>query len=374
MNDDNQFFYFFNIETGEIFSSKEEAHKKKRSLYLIIDREKLFFNSFSVKAKKVLKYNDILNIQNHFIPFKTQLLNIIYSIDKKKEKKYFFWISPLTINIEDYFYDEVPESLIFKGNPGQIRNYNFFVFKRISGFEIIYFDEYDFYSLFEKDESKVDESVITLARKFSKGGKIKILSDIDIQNLNRDYEVDLIEDNKFYFLPDHFSFKKRFSNISKNKKVKNIKDMIKYWQRNLNIIIVILSLLIITNIFYFFILKKDNSSFKQRFVEISNIFDKSEQIEFELNIVKNKISLYPDHMLYLKRVCEALDIDSFLTSYSIGENNIVIEGYSKNSLMVLTKLRKCKNFKEVKFKTTVTKNIYSKKEKFEIEITTKKNK
>ena len=104
--------------------------------------------------------------------------------------------------------------------------------------------------MFEKDESKVDESVITLVRKFSKGGKIKILSDIDIQNLNRDYEVDLIEDNKFYFLPDHFSFKKRFSNISKDKRVKNIKDMIKYWQRNLNIMIVILSLLIIMNVFY----------------------------------------------------------------------------------------------------------------------------
>ena len=50
------------------------------------------------------------------------------------------------------------------------------------------------------------------------------------------------------------------------------------------------------------------------------------------------------------------------------EGKILIEGYSPDSLGILTALRKTNQFQDVRFKTTVTKNVQSQKEKFEIEI------
>jgi hypothetical protein len=73
-------------------------------------------------------------------------------------------------------------------------------------------------------------------------------------------------------------------------------------------------------------------------------------------------------MRYLKTIAQCLDENSVLIGYSLGDGRILIEGYSPDSLGVLTALRKSNQFQDVRFKTTVTKNVYSQKEKFEIEI------
>ncbi|MCP4150045.1 MAG: hypothetical protein GY757_20025, partial [bacterium] len=161
MSDTTNTVYFFNSENGEIYRTQEELPKKKSHLYLVINRENLYFGSFPIDTKKRLKDTDILNIQGHFIPYKDQFTNIIYNTDRKGtlEKRFFFWIGPpLAGNeVESYFYDEIPESLIFKGDPEEIKNYTLFVFTRAGGYEIIYFNGEDFYSLFEKELPAIQE-------------------------------------------------------------------------------------------------------------------------------------------------------------------------------------------------------------------------
>ncbi|MCP4155472.1 MAG: PilN domain-containing protein, partial [bacterium] len=98
------------------------------------------------------------------------------------------------------------------------------------------------------------------------------------------------------------------------------------------------------------------------------MLDKSDAIEYRLNKLKKKLAVYPDHMLYLKTVAESMDEEAVLIGYNIGDGRITLEGYSSDSLAFLSLLRKSGHFKEVKFKTAVTKNAYSKREKFEIDI------
>lgn len=375
--------YFFNPVTGDIYQSKEgeDLSSKKNRLYLVINREQLFFRMFSIDSKKRIKDNHILNIQRHFVPFSDQYLRIIYSIEKQREKKFFSWVGrsiESMINVESYFYDEIPESLIFKGEPAAIHKYQFFIFKRLTGFEIIYFHGSDFYSLFAKEESRLWDNIITLIRKFSPAGpagtnKIKVLTEINLPPVDGyghyDINIDLIDDKaRYFFLPDYSPVKKKFSNISENKHLKSIKNIIRRWNRHFNIIIGLLILVVLIQATGYIFLKKDNGRFKEQYAGAQQIVNASEQIEFRLNHLKQKISSYPDHLLYLDTIAGSLGEDSMLIGYALEEGKILIEGYSANSLELLNRLRKSSLFQEVKFTSTVTKNVSSQREKFEIEI------
>ncbi len=378
MSNGQQSFYWFDSVNGNVFLSEEQLPGKKSHLYLVVNREKLFFSSFSLQGKKRVKDNDILNIQGHFIPFKNDFMNIIYSTEKAEDKRFYSWVGPLTLNVESYFYDEIPETLVFRGNPAALKKYHIFVFKRISGFEVIYLNGFQLYSLFTREEAKIVDSVVLLARKFSLGEKISIFTDTDIPGLPRlpshyRVSVDLAGNgDRYFFMPDHFQVKKKFSNISRSKQLKSIKHIIRQWGRNLTVIAALLLLVILVNGAGFIMLKNDNRQFKQKFAAIDKIDRRAEMIRFRLNKIKEKIALYPDHMLYLKTVSQCMDFDSTLIAYSMEKGRIIIEGYSKDSLGLLDRLRKSNRFKEVRFKTTVTKDVYSRREKFEIEMVLKR--
>ncbi|MDQ1354689.1 MAG: ral secretion pathway protein [Acidobacteriota bacterium] len=376
--------YFFNPVSGDIYPSEQDLPSKKSRLYLVINREQFFFRMFAIDSKKRMKDSHILNIQRHFIPFNDQFLNIIYSSEKQQEKKFFSWVGRSLVNVESYFYDEVPESLIFKGDPSLARNYRFFVFKRMTGFEIIYYNGADFYSLLEKDQSRIWANIITLIRKFSPTdtNKIKVLTEVDLGSLEGtgpagensaygqyDISVDFIDSkSRHYFLPDHSPIKKKFSNISENKQLKSIKNIIRRWNRHLNIIIFLLLLSVLILAAGVVSFKKDNERFKEQFASVQNILSASEQVESRLNRIKQKIAAYPDHLLFLETIADSLGDDSMLTGYALEEGKIRIEGYSGNSLELLDRLRKSGLFQEVKFSSTVIKNVSSQREKFEIEI------
>ncbi|MCP5048978.1 MAG: hypothetical protein GY940_17545 [bacterium] len=375
MSNEKQSLYWFDSTTGDIFFSREELPGKKGNLYLVVNREELFFGSFSLHSKKRVKDNNVLNIQGHFIPFKEDYINIIYTAEKGQEKRFFTWVGPMAVNDESYFYDEIPESLVFKGDPTVLKNYRLFVFERLSGFEIIYFTGDEFYSMFEKEEDRIVDKIILLARKFSIRDQIAIFTDIQIPGLQRlpdhyPVTVDQAGDaDKYFFMPDYFTVKKKFSNISENKQMKSIKDIIQQWSRNLTVIAALLLLMVLVNGIGMVMLKSDNSTFKEKFDAIDKVDRRAEMIRFRLNKIKGKIKQYPDHMLYLKTVSESMDQDSTLVGYSLEDDGrIMIEGYSPDSLGLLTRLRQSKKFKEVRFKTTVTKNVHSQREKFEIEI------
>jgi hypothetical protein len=377
--------YWFNSSSGEIYLSEDQLPQNKRKLYLVVNRENLYFGCFSLHSKKRVKDSNIMNIQGHFIPFKSDFMNFIYSAEKQKQpdKHFYFWVGPLTsgLNTASFFYDEIPESLMFKGDPGTVRNYNLFVFQRVSGYEIIYFngESGDFYSIFEKEAGQIAEKIALLMRKFAGGRqkKIKILTECDIPFIHQlrseghyTFDVDLIkgEDNRTFFFPDFFPVKKKFSNLSQSKQIKSIRKIIRQWSRNLSIIILLLLLVILFNVWGFLQLKKDSVHLKKNFKEVGKLLDAVDMTEFRLNKINAKISRYPDHMLYIKTIALCLDENSVLIGYSLGDGRILIEGYSPDSLGVLTALRKSNQFQDVRFKTTVTKNVHSQKEKFEIEI------
>jgi hypothetical protein len=248
------------------------------------------------------------------------------------------------------------------------------VFQRVAGIEIIYFNGREFYSLFEKEAEAVSEAIVLLARKFAINEGVSIYSDIDIPGQHRLPEhlnptIQLADAQAgWFFMPDHFPIKKKFSNISQNKQLKSIKNIIRQWNRNLTLIAALLFLVVVVNVLGYVILKKDNSAFKERFEVIDRLDGRAESIRFGLTRIKNKIRRYPDHMLYLKTIADAFDIDSTLIAYSMEEGQIYLEGYSTQSLDLLNRLRKSGQFKEVRFKTTVTKNVHNQREKFEIEI------
>jgi hypothetical protein len=375
--------YWFNSASGDVYLSEDQLPQNKRHLYLVINREKLHFGTFSLHTRKRVKDANILNIQGHFIPFKSDFMNFIYSNDKQKQqdKHYFFWVGSLTsdLRVESFFYDEIPETLMFKGDPETVKTYDFFVFQRVSGFEIIYFNPQtqDFYSSFVKEAEKITGQIIALLRKFAGTGKqkFKILIDGDIpmiQRLQRDYgvEVDLLEnrEDKYFFFPDFVPIKKKFSNLSQSKQIKSIKAIARQWSRNLTLVIAMLVVIILLNGWGWFRLKADNTDLEQRFSEVGKLMAASEAIEFRLNKINAAISRYPDHMLALKTIAGGMDEDGVLINYSLGDGRILLEGYSADSLGLLTRLRQSGQFQDVRFKTTVTKNVHSQREKFEIEI------
>ncbi len=374
MNNKDNFVYYYNSSTNKIFTCKSELPQKKANVYLILNREKLYFDTFQLNQKQKLKNIDILNIQKNFIPFKDRYLNLIYSIEKKNEKNVFFWISPSTIQIDSYFYDEVPESLLFKGDPSKRNKYNIFVFKRQTGFEVIYFNQNIFFSIFTKSLSNISNNINSIVRKYSLRDKTKILTDIDLGDLAKIYSITLISsDSEYYFLPDFFDIKKKFSDISKDKQIRSIKDIVKHWNKRLSIIISLLSIFILINISFLIILNIDKNTYEKKYNKISKVIKKSEIIEFKINRENKRISLYPDHMLFFKKITESIIDDSFLTNYSLSDGKIIIEGYSNDSRLILSKLQKSNLFDNVKFNSTITKNIHSKKEKFNIDIKLKKN-
>jgi hypothetical protein len=367
-------FYWFDAGRGELFLSEEELPGRKGDLYLVVNREELFFNEFSLRSGKRVKDGHVLSIQRHFVPFSGDFMNIIYSAERGEERRFYSWLGPLTLDVESYFYDEIPESLVFKGDPGTLERYNFFVFERVSGTEVIYFDGERFYSLFTKEAEAIVVEIVKLARKFSVRERIAIFTDTHIPGLNElpgFYKVtaDVARnDDLYYFVPDFIAVKKRFSNISRNKQLKSIKTIRHQWNRNLTVIAALLFLVVLMNIIGMLWLKKDNERFKEQFEVVDRLDRRAEMIRFRLNKIKSKISGYPDHMLYLETVAKCMDLDSTLIGYSLESDRILMEGYSSDSLGLLTRLRKSKRFKDVRFKTTVTKNVYSQREKFEIEI------
>jgi hypothetical protein len=377
--------YWFNPSSGEIYLGEDQLPQNKRKLFLVVNRENLYFGRFSLQGKKRIKDSNIINIQGHFIPFKDDFMNFIYSAEKQKQpdKHFYFWVGPLPsdLNRADHFYDEIPESLMFKGDPGTVRNYNLFVFRRVSGYEIIYFDveSGDFYSVFEKEAEQMAEKIALLMRKFAVGRekKIKILTECDIPFIhqlrsegNYTFDVDLIrsEDDRTFFFPDFFPVKKKFSNLSQGKQIESIRKIVRQWGRNLTIIMLLLLLVILVNAWGFLQLKEDNAQLKEDFREVGKLLDAADMMEFRLNKINARISQYPDHMLYMRTIAHCLDEKSVLIGYSLGDGRILIEGYSPDSLGVLTALRKSNQFQDVRFKTTVTKNVQSQREKFEIEI------
>lgn len=377
--------YWFNSSSGEIYLWEDQLPLNKRKLYLVVNRENLYFGRFSLHSNKRVKDSNIMNIQGHFIPFKNDFMNFIYSVEKQKQpdKHFYFWVGPLTSNLNtaSHFYDEIPESLMFKGDPGTIRNYNLFVFRRVSGYEIIYLngESGDFYSIFEKEVEQIAEKIALLMRKFTgaREKKIRILMECDIPFIhqlwsedNYNVDVDLIkgEDNRTYFFPDFFPVKKKFSNLSQSKQIKSIRKIVRQWSRNLTIIILLLLLVILLNVWGLLQLKKDNAHLRENFKEVGKLLDAADMMEFRLNKIHAKISQYPDHMRYIKSIAHCLDEKSVLIGYSLSDGRILIEGYSPDSLGILTALRKSNQFQDVRFKTTVTKNVRSQKEKFEIEI------
>ncbi len=361
--------YFLNLDNGEVFLSEDEVPKRRGQLYMVVNREKLSFHSFSVKSKKKIKDNQLITIQKNFVPFQDAFLNIIFGIDSKDEKRFFFWVGNFSVETERFYYDEVPETLVFKGDPQLLKHYDIFVFQRMSGFEIIYLHKNDFFTLFEEDPQHIGDRILFLSRKFSRPSGLEVCSEVEIASPPSCCAVHDLESNgKLYYLPDYFPLKKRFSNISRSKQVRNVRDIVQSLDRSLNgVAILLLAFLLVCGGFYFY-LKKDQTRYQEKYTQLNQLQSRSERFEFGLNRLRQKISAYPDHMRYLKTVCEALDQESFLTSYTLEGETINLEGFSRNSLELLARLRKSKFFKEVTFKSTVRKNIYSQKEKFDIEI------
>lgn len=379
MSEQEQPVYFFDASNGAVYLSEKDLPKKKSRLYLVFNREFLYYRNFSIDSNKRVKDNYLLNIQSHYIPFQDDYMNIIYGHEKGAAKNYFFWVGPSTtdVEVESFFFDEVPESLIFKGDPAAVKDYRVFVFERLSGYEIIYFnaDNGDFYSLFEKDESNIAAAVITLARKFSLQDTIPVLTEVNLLMPGRgecsyDFQIHHFDGDRArcFFLPHSFPVRKKFSNISRSKQLKNLTNIINMWDRHLNIIMVILLGVLLLNVALFVYLNNHKEELDQSFGIVQKMLSRADRVEFQLNKIRDKISHYPDHMLYLQAVSDAMDPEAVLIGYSLTEDGITIEGYSPNSLEILNGLRKSGYFKEVKFKSTVTKNVYSQKEKFEIEM------
>jgi len=373
MNENNpRPYYFFNIIKGEVIPPGNEPPGRKASIYMVIRRENLLFKDLTIKTKKKLKINDILNIQKAYVPFSNDFLNLIYRSKKKKISRFFYWVGHrLTIEKEDLAYDEVPESFIFKGDPQQIKNYNLFLFKRSTGYEIIYFNGEIFYSTFEKKEQKILEKIYLTSRKFPGEGKIKIFSEIDLTGIDENYSFDLINDDdkdKYIFLPAYFQFDKVFSNISRDKYQENLKSMATLAER-FSIFFLIATLLVFILLMLFnFYLKRDNEFYKEKFSDINKVLNAVNLIEYKLINLKEKISSYPDYLMIFKIVNDTIDKNSYLTRFSINKNKVILRGFSNNSLLLLNKLRKSRHIKKIEFKNPVTKDVYSKKERFVIEM------
>lgn len=382
--------YWLNGANGEIYDSVEMLPKKRGHLYRVINRESLFFKRFSLNTAKRVKDSDILNIQGHFVPFRQSFTNIIYSAETANEKRFFSWVGGSANNGEiqgtdgdaDYFYDEIPESLVFRGEPGQVKLFSFFVFKRASGYEVIYFDSEagDFYPVFEKDLEAVGEALLILLRKFpSVSGRARVLSEIDIPGLDdfaETYGVEVRpisgeEQKKSFFLPDYYPVKKAYSNISRSRQIKSIKEIIGRWNKYLTVIIILLAILLAINGAGYFILQSEKEALEKKFSTVGRLMGQAETMEMQLHRLRESIAAYPDHQRFMKTVADAIGPETTLTFYTLKEHRIVIQGFGSSSLDIIERLRKSGEFRDVKLKSTVTRSEYLQREKFEIEITLK---
>jgi hypothetical protein len=373
MNDSPDRLFYFDASTGQLMDSDQFVPEKSGNLFLVLNRGMLFFNEISIKAGHKLKTSDILAIQNNMVPLSPPYSNMIFKVGDRKIQRFICWVGQVQVDENIVFYDEIPESLLFKGNPDNLKHYRLFVFKRITGIEIIYFDQRFFYSYYERDKSKVAERLVTLGRKYSLQGRLSVLTDADFPN---EYNMDVVqlEDSQSHFLLlDHYNINKIFSNFSQHKRMKKVKRIVKSIDRYLNIFLVLLLVLLTAAGYFHLVLQRDRSSLKSDMKRINRIIEESDRIEWGLAEIKKKISSYPDHFRYLRTIQEALDDDSFLSHLSLLKDKIILEGNSKNSLAILSILEKSLLFSKVSFNSAVKKDIYSQTESFSISIELKKD-
>ena len=347
--------------------------RKRTQLFLILNRAELFFNEINIEGKKRIKSSEIQAIQKNFTPVTAPSANVIYRMNGREGQRYLFWMGNIDVAEDTVFYDEIPETLLFKGDPARLGDYRVFVFRRIAGFEIIYSDGLHFYSYFEGVEDRVPERVVAVTRKFGLREDIPVLSDIDLPANGR-LRVDLLAgDQPLYIVTNHLPIQKIFSNISRDKKLSNIKRIVRSVHTYMNILLGLLVLVLAAQILNQVLLQKDKNLFSDKWRQINRVVEDSDQVEMALQEIKKKVRAYPDHSGYLKAIHEAMDDDSFLLSYALIEDRINLEGYARDSLAILARLEGQPFFTRVGFKSPVKKNIYSQTERFYIEIVLKKN-
>ena len=363
-------YFFFNPSNGSLILDKGQTANRLSTLLLVLNRKQLLFHELYLETKKQPNLQQVLSIQSNFLPFEREnFLNIIYQHKDKNKKSYFSWFCQLSSEEKGRVFDEIPESLLFKGDPKLMGNYNIFVFRRVSGFEIIYFNHGKFFSLFESDQSQILEMIISLKRRFLKQEKPRILSDVDFDLNGERMEVDHIsEDARYYLLSDHSNLTKFFSNITQDKQARGLNEIIRKTNKFFKFFLGFFSVTAILNLIFFVYLKVNHSDSLERFTEVQNLLDQTEKVELRILKIKNYIARYPDHLLWLEKISDSLDPESQILEYSLNQNRILIKGLSSNSLELLKSIRDNDCFQEVGFKSPVNKNIYSKKERFEINI------
>jgi len=373
MSDVRRALFFFNAATGEITDAAASPGQRKAQLFLILNRADLFFNEVTLEGKQKVKTSDILAIQKNTLPAAHAAANIIYKWSGKSAQRFLFWAGNVDVDEETLFYDEVPETLLFKGEPGRLPNYRIFVFRRLAGFEIIYYDGTRLYSFFETDETRITERVVALARRFGLHEAIPVLSDIALAASGR-LQVDLLPaDARYFLLTEVVPLQKAFSNISQDKKLKNIRRLVRRTNTYLNVFLLVLALLLAAQVVLQVSLQRDARRFRDRWNRINAVVETSDRIEREVAEIEKRVGEYPDHSGFLNAIHQALDNDSFLLSFSLLDDRINLEGYARDSLAVLSRLERNPLFERVSFKSPVKKNIYSQTERFYIEILLKKN-
>jgi len=368
-NHNDKPYFFLNTANGEIILSESELPRKRSRIFKVFKREQLLFNEFAIKTRGKIKKNEILKIQESFIPFKDKFVNFIYLSRQKSEQHFFFWIKQSLPDSDHIVFDEIPESLIFKGDPAKLKEYNMFVFKRMSGFEAIYFDGVMFFSMFAKDPVQFHEKILLLALKYSRQEKIKIYSEIELNTSMLNCEVEIIENkNNFFILPSYCPLNKFYSSITQNKHYENLMTVNRLVAKFSTILLIQAFIIFLFALFTFFYLRNHQLFLTKKREEIAKLLTTSDLVELRLEKIRKKISKYPDYPGYLKIISNAIDPGTVIYECSILEERIFIKGVSNNSLLLLNKLRKNKYFETAKFKTPVTKNDILQKEEFLVEV------
>lgn len=367
-----------------IFSPADIPLKKRSNYRLAVNREKLFFRDLTVESGKKLSDAALLAVQGHFIPFRGEHVNMIYSMEKGRSRKFFSWIGPEFTAPEGFFYDEAPESLFFHCDPALLKTHVFFVFRRVSGYEVIYLAGTDFCSVFAPEAANCSDAVVVLARKYALRGTALVFSDVELDLPDLEPEACPDEDRRdvvrfqvsrsdgapqrAFFLPDVLPMSKRYSNISRVRQSQGLADTMRRWERLADLLVILLILVLLSAAAGHFYLRKDTREFGDSYQVIRKMADRCDLMEFSMEKIRRLAASYPDHMRPLQALAEAVDIDSVLLRLSLGEEGMIMEGYSPNSLEILNRLNKSGVFKEVRFKSSVIKNVSSNREKFEIEM------
>jgi hypothetical protein len=362
-------FYYLNTANGQLIYEDQDLPRRKTNIIMLLNREFLLFNELAFQSKKKLKTAEIKALQSNYIPYSGQHLNLIYSFGKKKKQRFYYWLSPETLEEKELVYDEVPESLVFKGDPKLIKHYNMFIFRRLTGFEIIYFDNELFYSVFEKEEDNVAGKLVLLARKFSNRSQIKILSELPIDPLLTGYDLKIIDGTApYYFLPHYLHFPKIFSNISQNKEIKSYKSMVNLGSRYMTVFLIFSLLTLLFNLGFHVFLQINHRTYQKEYDTLAVTMENMNMLEQNVQMIENKINAYPNHLAYLQHISEAMDDDTYFTSYSLKENTIIISVISPSSADLEKKLQQKQDFATVEITSRVN-TSETNKESFEMKLT-----